>query len=318
MPPPPLSRRWPRRNRPLSERFLSVLIVNYNGGADLAECLKALARQTMAKERFEVIVLDNASTDGSAVGIQNDWPALKWLHSERNLGFAEGNNRAAEFARGTHWVLLNPDTIPDRYWLEELDRAIEENPGCGIASKLVLLDNPGRLNSAGLFLLKDGRGADRGFRQPDDGRYEAGGEVFAGCAAALAIPRLPTSEPLFDPRLFLYSEDLELGWRRQRAGFRTVFSARAVVAHRVGGSGGNTGPTFAYHTERNRAILAVKYGDTRMALLAGPGLIARTARSILRRDWDTAAAMIRATVDFIRMVPTVLRERRRLRRCESS
>ncbi len=302
----------------MPERFLSVLIVNYNGGDDLAACLQALSHQTFPKSRFEVIVFDNASTDGSAERIERDWPGVKWVRSERNLGFAEGNNRAAAFARGTHWVLLNPDTIPDRFWLGELDRAIEENPGCAIASKLVLLGDPGRLNGAGLFLLKDGRGADRGFRQPDDGRYEAGGDVFAGCAAALAIPKPPPGVALFDPRLFLYSEDLELGWRRQRAGLRTVFCARAVVAHRVGGSGGNTRPNFAYHTERNRAILALKYGDTRLALLAFPGLIARTARSILRREWAITPAMLRATVDFVRMIPTLLRERRRVGRCESS
>jgi GT2 family glycosyltransferase len=258
------------------DRLLSVLVVNYNGAAHLPHCLDALAVQTLPADRFEVIVFDNGSADGSADAVERRVPNVRLVRAGRNHGFAGGNNLAAGHARGAYRVLLNPDTIPDPFWLEELDRAIGENPGRVIACKLVLADDPTRLNSAGLFLTRDDRGADRGFRQSDDGRYEGGGEVFAGCAAALAVP---TGEPLFDADLFLYCEDLEFGWRWRKAGRRVVFAPRAVVRHAVGAT--HDSPTYWFYSERNRALVALRHGDPVMATAAGLGLFMRAARAVV-------------------------------------
>lgn len=229
----------------------------------------------------------------------------------RNVGFAEGCNRGGRHARGAYWVLLNPDTVADPFWLEELARCVSENPGAAIASKLVLTADPTRLNSAGLFLLRDGRGADRGFHQPDDGRYEGGGEVFGGCGAALAVPAPPAGEGLFDPRLFLYAEDLEWAWRWRRAGRRVVFCPRAVVRHQVGAG---DSAAHAFYSERNRALVGVQWGDPVTAVLAVAGLMVRAGRvllySLLRRPkgrhWR---AIVGAAVDFWRLLPGVLAER---------
>jgi GT2 family glycosyltransferase len=294
--------------------LLSVLIVNFNGRDHLPACLAALAAQTLPPDRFEVVVFDNASADGSAELVER-FPGVRLVRSPRNVGFAQGNNLAARHARGRHWVLLNPDTVADPFFLEEVVRAIDENPGCAVACKLVLAEDPTRLNSGGLFLLRDGRGADRGFRQPDDGRYEGGGEVFAGCAAALAVPALPPGEVLFDPRLFLYCEDLEFGWRWRRAGRRVVFCPRAVVRHKVGAG---DSPTHTFHAERNRAVVALRWGDPVTAVLAAVGLMARAMRAVafglLRRGgakyrWPNVTAVVRAAVDYWRLAPAVLAER---------
>lgn len=299
----------------MSDRFLSVLIVTYNAAEHLAPCLDALLVQTVSRDRFEVIIVDNRSTDGTPESIRNRYTWVRLIEPGRNLGFATGNNLAASSAGGSYWVLLNPDTIPDPYWLEEVDRAIGENPNALIASKLVLAREPTRWNSAGLFLLRDGRGADRGFRQRDDGRYERGGLVFAGCAAALAVP---AGEPPFDPSFFLYCEDLELGWRCLLAGRRTVFAPRAVVRHAVGGSAGDESPTYWYFSERNRALLAVLHGDPLFALAAGFGLMARAARAILfaamgRRNakyrWPNAVAVVRAARDYLIHLPGAIDKR---------
>ena len=302
----------------MCDRVLSVLVVNYNGGAYLPACLGSLEKQTIPRERFEVIVADNGSTDGSAEVAAERFPWVRVERFGRNVGFAEGNNLVAGFARGTHLVLLNPDTVADPFWLVEIDRAIDEHPGRLIASKLVIADRPDHLNSAGLFLLRDGRGADRGFRQPDDGRYESGGLVFAGCAAALAVPAPPPGEPLFDPRYFLYSEDLELGWRHLLAGRNTVFAPRAVVRHLVGGSGGDGSPLFWFHTERNRALNALKHGDPVLAVTTGLGLMLRAVRAVafalLRQPtpkyrWPNAVAVVKAAGAYLGRVPITVWER---------
>lgn len=296
----------------MCDRLLSVLVVNYNGAAHLPHCLNALAEQTHPADRFEVVVFDNGSTDGSADVVERRHPNLRLIRAGRNHGFAAGNNLAAEHARGDYLVLLNPDTLPDPYWLEEVDRAIGENPGCVIACKLVLTDDPTRLNSAGLFLTRDGRGADRGFRERDDGRYEGGGEVFAGCAAAVAVP---AGEELFYPDLFLYGEDLEFGWRWQRGGRRVMFAPRAVVRHAVGAG---ESPTYWYYSERNRALVALRHGDPVMAAAAGLGLLLRAGRAVAfallrhpaaKYHWPNAVAVVRAVGSYLWRCPAVLARR---------
>ena len=282
--------------------LLSVLVVAFNSREHLPACLAALARQTLPREQFELILLDNASADGSAE-LAEQFPGATVVRLPRNVGYAEGNNRAGRHAKGKYWVLLNPDTIPDPFWLEEVARAVAENPGCAVACKLLLADDPTKLNSAGLFLLRDGRGADRGFRQPDDGRYEGGGEVFGGCAAALAVPAPPPGERLFDPRLFLYCEDLEWAWRWRRAGRRVVFCPRAVVRHAVGAGDGSD--THAFYSERNRALVCLRWGDPITAALGAAVLTAKGVMAIPKRRW----AVVRAALDFWRRMPGVLAER---------
>lgn len=291
--------------------LVSVLIVNYNGAAHLPACLNALAEQTLPAGEFEVIVLDNASADGSPAVVRQHFPWVRLFESARNLGFAEGNNRAAERATGEFLALLNPDTIPDPYWLAESVRAAGEYPGAWVAAKLVLADAPDHLNSAGLFVTRDGRGADRGFGRPDDGRYEAGGEVFAGCAAALLIPRATATTPLFDPGYFLYCEDLEACWRARRSGTRVVVAPRAVVLHAVGASAGDGSPVFAFHLERNRALTMLRHADPFLALWVALGLVARAGRAVLRAatgrtPWPVAFAVLRAVASYLWRAPRVL------------
>ncbi len=295
----------------------SVLIVNYNGGAHLAACLAALETQTVPHSQFEVIVLDNDSHDGSADIVTERFPWATLLRSSTNLGFAEGNNVAANQARHDTLVLLNNDTIPDPYWLEELLLTVEENPGCAVASKLVFADRPTVINSAGLYLLRDGRGADRGFEQPDDGRYEAGGPIFAGCGAAVALPRDEFGR-LFDPRFFLYSEDLDAGWRLQLAGTPAVLAPRSLVRHVHGAAGGSTSPIVRFHVERNRALASLRNGDSFLALWCAFVLLAKVPQAFLRAATGRlprahAAAVARAFASYLLLLPETLAKRYRTR-----
>ena len=289
----------------------SVLIVAYNSAAVLPACLTSLSVQTFPADQFEVLILDNASTEPVVdVPLAN----ARVIRSEKNLGFAGGNNALVPHARFGLLALLNPDTVADPFWLEELALCADENPGCAIASKLLMQDDPRRLNSTGLFLLKDGRGADRGFQQVDDGRYEAGGDVFAGCGAALALPN--TGEPIFDDKLFLYSDDLELGWRRQLAGLRTVFCPRAVVLHAVGAT--DQSPTYWYYSERNRARVALRHGDVALVFSTTLGLMLRAGRAVLfalachpspKYRWRNAWAVVRAMTSHLLWLPAGLVQR---------
>lgn len=114
--------------------FVSVIIVNYNGAHFLPTCLDALRDSTYSADCFQVIVSDNGSTDGSLELLETRYPWVQVLKNGENLGFASGNNRAIEIARGEYVVLLNNDTMPSSGWLENLVRVAENDPRAGLVT----------------------------------------------------------------------------------------------------------------------------------------------------------------------------------------
>ena len=283
---------------------VTVVVVAYNSARDLPACLAALAGQTLPRHRYEVVVVDNASADGSAELVRRDFPAVRVVVSRRNLGFAGGNNLGVRHARGDRVALVNPDTVADPHWLEELLRAADANPAGTACSKLVLRDAPGVINSTGLTLLRDGRGADRNYLRADAGQAEAQSWAFAGCGAAVLL-RIPRRGPLFDPRLFLYGEDLDRGWRDWRGGTGPVFAPRSLVRHAVGAATPSASTRF--YTERNRALVALRNGDAPLATRCALTLAAKLPLALVRRDQPAAVA--RALASFLRHAPAVLARR---------
>ena len=292
--------------------FFTILIVNFNGVRHLGPCLAALAAQTIPRHRFEVVLVDNASTDDSVRFVAENFPWVRVVRLPKNVGFAGGNNAGLPFARGRYVVLLNNDTVADPHWLAEL--VAETEPGTCTASKLVFAGDPTTVNSAGLQLLRDGRGIDRGYRHPDRGQFESPAAVFAGCGAAVVFDVTTLRGPLFDPRYFLYYEDLDTGWRATLAGRPAKYAPRSLVRHVHGGSAGDESPVFRFHVERNRALTSLRNGDLFLAVANAVGLAARVVRSGLR--WACGrerGVMFRATAaafgSFLVLAPAVLVER---------
>src|SRR5207244_13596423 len=119
-------------------------------------------------------------------------------------------------------ALLNNDTVVAPHWLQALVDELGPDPQVGgVTSKILFRDEPGTINSAGLNLYRDGRGGDRGFRQPDRGQYDEPAEVFGACGASVLLPRaLLDDVGFFDERFFMYCEDLDLAWRAHFRGWR--------------------------------------------------------------------------------------------------
>jgi len=242
---------------------VSILIVNYNGARHLDACLRALEVQTLPRYRFEVIVVDNSSKDDSLAILRERFPWVRSVPLKQNTGFAEGNNIAAQYAHGRTLVLLNNDTLPDPFWLEELLTVMTRRNAAAAVSKLVFTGDPTAINSAGLQLLRDGRGVDCGFRQTDIGQFECEREVFAGCGAALAVRRDHFNDVL-DGSLFLYYEDLDAAWKRHANGLATWYAPRSLVRHAVGAA--EHSPVHRFYVERNRVLTAVRHADLPLAL----------------------------------------------------
>lgn len=288
---------------------VSVLIVNYNGAKHLPRCLAALERQSLPRHRFEVIVVDNASRDGSADLVP---PWVRLVRLTTNVGFAEGNNVAARHAHGDTFVLLNNDTEPDPFWLEELLRDADSP---AVASKLVFDHDPTTINSGGLYLLRDGRGADLGFRQRDAGQFETERPTFAGCGAALAVK---ADGDVFPADYFMYYEDLDTSWRRQSNGQPGRYIPRSLVRHVHGAAAGDASPLFRFYVERNRALTSLRNADLFLAVVSGLGLCAKVAQAWVRmligqHGVRHATAVSRALGSYLLRLPRTLVERYRIR-----
>jgi GT2 family glycosyltransferase len=297
----------------MDQPLVSVIVVNYNGRQYLADCLASLEQQRLTRDQFEVIVVDNASSDGSIDWIKENHPRVKLIQLQENVGFARGNNLALPHARGKFIAFLNNDAVAEPDWLHEAVLELRASPHVGgIASKIRFRHEPRILNSTGLVLYCDGRGGDRGFD-----------EVFGACGAAMVMRReLLDDLGGFDERLFLYYEDLDLAWRARLRGWKFHYCPKAVVQHVHCASSREWSPTFCFYVERNRALVNCKNAPAGMAIKTSLGLLARAARAWWRvaSGWNKRAirmshgiAYLQALGSFLHLLPKCLGERRRIR-----
>jgi len=163
---------------------VSVIIVNYNGGVFLRRCLHALAQQTRQPE--SVILVDNASNDGSCDGLETAFPDVRLLRQSTNLGFAAANNLAAKVADNTTWLaLLNPDAFPEPDWLERLMEAAQRHPEvAAFGSQLLLADHPDLIDGIGDVYHISGLAWRRDHNRPANKVAKTMREIFSPCAAA--------------------------------------------------------------------------------------------------------------------------------------
>jgi len=297
---------------PASCIFCSVIIPNYNGEHLLSTCLDALRRQTYP--HCEVIVVDNASSDGSVALVEREYPEVRLLRLARNRGLAGACNAAAEIARGDLLVMLNSDTEAEPGWLAALVHTLAEHPQAGsVASKMLLFERRDTLHTAGDLYGVDGIPRNRGVWERDEGQYDQSLEIFSGCGGAVAYRR-EAWEAVggFDEDFFMYCEDVDLGWRLQLAGYRAVFAPQARVYHRLSATGG--GVIASFYTGRNTLWVLAKD--------VPGGVLRRYWRPILRaqlriawealRAWrgEAARARLRGQLAGLLTLPRMLRKRR--------
>lgn len=230
---------------------ISVIIANWNGGQYLPSCLKALARQTFTD--YEILVVDNGSSDGSVDSLQDDWPNVRLTRLERNQGFAAANNLGARLARGEWVAFLNNDAYPEPGWLAALVAASLANPEYGVfASRILLFDPPDLLDSTGDVYHISGNAWHRGYRQDAATYQPSAGDVFSACAAAAMYRKADFLEwGGFDEDYFAYMEDIDLGFRLRAGGKPTYYVPDAVVRHVGSATSGIESGFTVYHVHRN-------------------------------------------------------------------
>lgn len=278
---------------PFPRPCVSIIIPNWNGLRWLRPCLDSLRRQTYRD--FEILVVDNASTDGSVAALACEYPEVRILKMERNVGYAGGCNAGFRIARGEIFVVLNNDTEADPGWLAALVEALDRHPEVGaVASRVMIYDQPHLLNAAGDLYRRDGTADSRGVWQPFGPPYDRETYVFGASGAAAAYRRQMLEEiGFFEECFFMYYEDVDLAWRAQRAGWRCLYVPEAIVYHHLSATGG--GKTASYYVGRNSLWVLVRHYPVSLmrrywrAILCAQGRIAWQAL----RAWRGAAARAR-------------------------
>ncbi len=240
----------------MDKPLATIIVVTHNSARFLPRMTAAVAAQT--EKRWRLVVLDNASRTDERPKLADLPTPSSIIQSEVNLGFAAGNNRAAQDADTPYLVLLNPDAFPEPTWLAELIATAERHPrAVAIGSTQIradsdMFDGTGDVLHASGIAYRSSYGRPRATPPPL-------GETFSACAAAMLVRREAfEAVGRFDESFFCFFEDVDLGFRLRLAGGRILQSPDAVVAHVGGGSTGVRSPFADFHGARNRFWTFVK------------------------------------------------------------
>ena len=241
---------------------VALMILNYNGLRWLKTCLPSATKSTYPN--LEIYVVDNGSSDGSLAFVESNYPSIKLVRFDRNLGFAEAYNRAIAGTHVRYVVLLNNDTeVLNADWIDTLVNRAESDLNIAVVGcKLVTMENHGVLDSVGGMGIRYWRGfVDIGKHELDIGQYDHPPITpFSACGGAALIRRSYFERVGgFDSKFYNYVEDADLCWRLRLLGYTIAYDPSAKVAHYFSGTVGEkeTGPTKLYFCHRNllRAII---------------------------------------------------------------
>ena len=251
--------------------LVSVTIVTFNSRPYLEPCLRSVFEQSY--QPLEVIVADNGSLDGTRGFLSRFEDRIRVIYNDENIGFAAAQNQAIARSSGDWVLVLNPDVVLQPDMIEQLVEAgrVDERAGtvCGrllaIGRDLNLPEQP-LIDTAGIYFTEAMRHFDRGWHEPDDGRFTKMEYVFGASAAAALYRRemiadISEGGNFFDPDFFAYREDADVAWRAQLLGWRCIYTPEAAGYHvrSVGPGNRRAVPAFInMHSVKNRFLMRTK------------------------------------------------------------
>lgn len=259
----------------------SVVIVAYNSGPALLRCLRSLREEGGG---HELIVVNNGERTPEIEEVAGD-PGVLLVEPGRNLGYAEGSSLGASHATRGTLLFLNPDTTVAPGAVAELERALEDDSVAIAMPRLRELDRPELINAAGCVIHVTGLAWSDGYGDAADSLRERREITYANGSALAIRTELFRSLGGFTPELFIYHEDLELGWRARMRGYRVVLEPAADVFHEYDYS---RNVKKNYFMERNRLVFVGSAYSARLLLLVLPLLVAAEAGLLvvaLREGW---------------------------------
>ncbi len=297
--------------------FVSIIVLNYNGKRHLDECLNSLKEINYPREKLEVLLVDNGSTDGSVDYVRANYPWVRIIKLKRNYGFAMGNNIASNFARGSYLVFLNNDTVVDKNWLIHLIRPVLES-----GKELIVSSKMLRYDDRQTIAYNGGRLLAWGFVLPDDCyRHDYEDErrliptFYADGASLLISKNLFKELGGFDPEYMAYAEDYDLSWRVLLKGLDIYACPNSRYYHKVGGTWGSGSMKYGYHLWRNQLTNIIKYAEAtnliKMLLLSIPYSICAILIFLVEGRRKLAPGILMAYVEVFRRLPKIFQLRRK-------
>ena len=291
-----------------------VVIPNLNGGVHLIEALKSLEAQSL---KPKIIVVDNASTDGSAQQAAALFPGLEIIWHDTNRGYAGGVNpgfRRALDIGAAYVAPFNDDAVADKFWLERLVRFMHDNPQAAAVAPKLLHEDRKHVDSAGECYTTWGLAYPRGRGEIDHGQYDHAVEIFAatGASSLYRVDALNTCG-LLDEDFFAYYEDVDLSFRLRLLGWKIWYEPSAVVYHKIGMTSSRVKGFTTEQTIKNLPMLAYRNIPdmylSHVLLRLRFSLVFFVLNAIFKGNGISA---LRGLITFIRLKHSVLNERRHI------
>jgi GT2 family glycosyltransferase len=239
---------------------VSVIVLNYNGLRYMEDCFASLGQLDYAAHRLELVLADNASTDGSVDYVREHFPDVRIIQFDRNYGFCEGNNRAAAQVQSSHLAFLNSDMRVAPGWLTGLVQALGDEPGVVCSASKVLTWDGKAIDFGGLLLSFLGHGRADGYHNPDLAAYDRVRYILGPIGGAMLIERKVFLEVGgFDEAFWAYFDDIDLGWRLWLLGYKVVFAPASICYHvHFGSTSDQPQAKMVYLYERNALYTIIK------------------------------------------------------------
>jgi len=255
-----------------SQPLVSVIILNYNGGNFLMECISSVLKTEYSN--FEIIVVDNASKDGSIKKCKEQFKNVSIIENKSNLGYCEGNNVGIREANGNFVVVLNPDTVVKPDWVDELLQAFKKYGDGLYQPKILSMENGNILGSTGNYIQLFGFGFARGYGERDSEQYDTGkSPAYASGTCLFSKKSIFEKLGMFDPFLFAYHDDLDLGWRANLEGINSWYVPKSIIYHKLGGYSFGWSNLKFFLMERNRIYCLLTHYSHKTFIKMLPALI---------------------------------------------
>ena len=292
----------------MKEGELSIITVNFNGSEDTGALIKSLRDHLSIP--YELIVVDNGSEKDEAALLRERYPFIKAIRSDKNLGFAGGNNMGIKEASGDYLFFLNNDTFVHDGSISCLVDRMKRDPLLGgISPKIVFADTAGGIQFAGYTRLSRITLRNRlvGYREQDQGQHDVARSTPYLHGAAMLVRREAIEKAGVLPEIyFLYYEELDWSVQIRRKGYMLEYHPAATIYHRESSSTGQDSPLKVYYMTRNRLLFARRNltGLARVLSIAyqvGIALPKGVLLSISRGRFALAKASIKGCIDYFRM-----------------
>lgn len=295
---------------------ISVVCVTFNSRDFIRQCLDSLNEQSF--KDFETIIIDNASTDGTADIISKEYPEYLLIRNEKNTGYCAAQNQGIKISEGKYILTLNPDIILDKDFLSSLYRSAESHPDAGsLAPKLLILKDGIKtdiIDSLGHSIGRNRYVKNMGSGRTDNGQFDNERFVFGVSGAAAFYKRemlesIKYKDEYLDEDLFLGYDDVDIDWRSKLQGWKTLYTPKAVAWHIRSASLKKASRMWTFYNYRNRYLVIAKNDSLLDMIIDLPHILLYEVGMFISMILDRQ--LLPVLSGLLRSLPSILKKRRK-------